>query len=340
MNTYQCIKDVIRKRYKDPAYTWIFKQTKRNMEAMASKKVAEENIKKYGAKLVMEVPSEIRKLLEHYPNMWATFDIATACAMWEYSKGVYKFHPAFFEELIKTDVGNMVVETDRFMTLPEFGVCVEFPKSISITNDQGKCVDIVGGLFSIRVYDGWDDNKEGERSNQLQLVLFDGDGRISMINYMSFPGLSVSDSWKKFGGSEKEIRSLLPIINIVLYIADTAGWKGDRDVKPPKTIPRYYKRRGKKIVITAPKEPVVWQFGEVIGAQLERWVEEEKSRKKGDIPKARGPVRPHYRRAHWRRVRCGKGWKDWKLVWVHQSYVNCTVEEGILLPVCEHRVSS
>lgn len=221
-----------------------------------------------------------------------------AYSSWRVSKGIYRFDPDLYRELLITPFdGNL--PTDVLTRISEYCLYVETPDmflgdevihGFYYRLDFNEDVDCYIAGFLL-------DTDPNPRPISIQLgswTLAEGLERNTkdIIENATGP-LTVDPNL-----THKFVMLVKPFLNLILYICSENAEIGDGKKTPgfPKMVKT---KKGTKMFI--PGGPTVWDVGLRIGAALRRAREVER-RENGDPQRS---VRPHIRRAHWHKYWIG-----------------------------------
>ncbi|MFI5304982.1 MAG: AcrVA2 family anti-CRISPR protein [Nitrospiria bacterium] len=221
-----------------------------------------------------------------------------AYSSWRVSKGIYRFDPDLYRELLITPFdGNL--PSDVLTRILEYCLYVETP-DMFINNTE-----IHGFYYRL------DFNEDVNR--YIASFLLDADPNpwpisIQLGSWTLAEGLerNTKDIIENASGpltvdpnlTRKFVTLVKPFLNLILYICSENAEIGDGEKTPgfPKLVKT---KKGTKMFV--PGGPTVWDVGLRIGAALRRAREVER-RENGDPQRS---VRPHIRRAHWHKYWIG-----------------------------------
>jgi hypothetical protein len=198
-----------------------------------------------------------------------------AVGTWRMSKGVYRFDPDLYEELVGTPVeGDIPCEILR--RLPEWCVYVETP---GLSHDGKELFGFFAHLEK--------DANNGDEELRLLLVeesmLFpqivhlgkwtirEGVERMLEIAERNLPGC-LSEETKRLAADEF-VRVSTPLLSLLLYLCSANAEIGDGTAGPSNPTP--IQLRGGKEKLLPVEAPRVWNVGERIGADIGRGREKE-----------------------------------------------------------------
>lgn len=226
----------------------------------------------------------------------------SALGAWRITKGIYRFDPALYEEIIDMPLEEKL-PVDIFLQLPEWCIYVETP---------GRGENDMSGFFAFLEYD-----IPKERA-ELRLILVSK-------NLETFPvalhlgnwdieeslSRSIREEMKERERLERKFhlppeiptdsesiressKTLAPIMNLILYICSVNADMPERPAHPAKRRPT------KKGRIPAAEKVHTWDVGIRVGASLgARKYSTEETEGNTDSSVSRNSPRPHVRRAHW-----------------------------------------
>jgi hypothetical protein len=256
-----------------------------------------------------------------------------ALAAWRVTKGIYRFDPDVYQEIIATPVTGDIPHEILF-ELPEWCVYIETPGMMAEHEQK------VMGFFAHLEYDVKEERKE------LRLLLdVDGPKGPLLVPYpLHLGSWSLDESInrmeakarenvaKAYGSgvepsesdmvSHADIRAFCePLLSLLLYLCSSNGEIGDSGRRPANPRPVKTKR-GPRTFSAA--QVITWDVGVRMGAAIRR----------GRMTPAREPyegeptgrmVRSHIRRAHWHGYWTGPKKepekRKFKLLWLHPILV-------------------
>jgi len=262
-----------------------------------------------------------------------------AVGTWRMSKGVYRFDPDLYEEIVDTPVeGDIPCEVLR--RLPEWCVFVETPGLVY----DGK---EVFGFFAHLEKDAKNGDEElrlllARESMLIPLVvhlgrwtLREGVERMLAAAERNLPGF-LPEETKRLAAKESA-RLAEPLLSLLLYLCSANAEIGDGTARPHNPEPvRVRDGREKLFPVETPR---VWDVGERIGAAIRRGRTKAAVSEEAAPVEGRGsPKRPHVRRAHWHGYWTGprKGKQSFELRWIPPIPVN--IEDDEDAPTVIHAV--
>lgn len=242
---------------------------------------------------------------------WSKANLIAAVGTWRLGKGIYRFDPDLYTELIDTPItDDMPVE--MFFRLPEYCIYIETP-GITYRNKA------IYGFFTFL-----DDNKNNDKCPRLNIV-YDGGPSAFVLTLnipnggdfktefekMYFNEKRITTAVAKEPGSTKEtildyvssFRELaMKTLPLLLYLCTDEPDYGDR--RPPVyAAPKKIKGGDKWFAAPGINN---WDVGVRIGATIRMHCEQKSTRELAVHGSGRAPVRPHMRRAHWHGYWTGK----------------------------------
>lgn len=224
-----------------------------------------------------------------------------AVGTWRYSQGIYRFDPALFAALIKTDLtGDMPGEV--LLRLPEWCVYIETPGMEFVPGDR------LYGFFAHLEHDAHNGRRELRllldcSSGLLPVPVHVGPwplvGGVHRMLSESVLQAAVSGAPAKIPSTEAEqeaARFLAPLLSLLLYLCSDEPEIGAPGEGRPQR-PRPTRVKGGWRLFPA-KGPRVWPVGEALGRSLREALERDDSGLERDDSERKSP-RFHLRRAHW-----------------------------------------
>jgi len=272
--------------------------------------------------------------------------VVTAAAAWRITKGVYRFDPDLYNELVSQPM-DQSIPADVLKRLPEWCVYIETPNMRFLQNpvlgfwaflDYNEVLNTVELFFLL------------EMPNGEYFPIFAGYGEKtieeSYKNLENMPqDAQTSSVWKDYRDSisaeELEIvrnrfaNGITPFIQLTLYLCAENADMID--------VPRHPTNRVRMSgQVDVKKDVRVWMVGERIGSSLRKYRNKEILRYLNNEPMggSHASPRPHVRRAHWHHFWTGSKNpqnQNRKLVlrWLSPIPVNADDNEG---PVVTHEV--
>lgn len=271
--------------------------------------------------------------LDDQPGAIADVQALAALAAWRVGQGIYRFDPALAAAIKTTPITALPVEV--LYHLPEWCVYIE-------EAHESGC-----GFFA---HLEWDANT-GRPELRLLLDL-PHQPPLAMPLHLDQPTLDlavaavVAESRRQLvrtghthqaatmgtDGTIKDLAaSLVPLLNLVLYLCAEGSDLGDR--RPSRPTPTRTKRGWR---LFPPDRPTIWPVGARIGAALRAaHLAEQVEAPRPITETGRATPVPHVRRAHWHTYRVGPGRQDATLKWLPPIPVN--IDAGEILPTI-HKV--
>ena len=220
-----------------------------------------------------------------------------AVGSWRVTQGIYRFDPALYDAIIKTEItGDLPVEI--LFRLPEWCVYIEAP---GLQYDGGE----VYGFFAHLEHDQNThhaelrlliDTANGHATLPLHLDTSTLDAAIDKMIQTSLKNVGLAQLPDGFSLTTKDIPTLRnevePFISLLLYLCSQNAEIGDGQRLPTFPEPRKTKSG---LRMFAPDKPTMWDVGLRIGAALRRAYHNEQTHQGG----SHSSPRPHIRRAHW-----------------------------------------
>ena len=260
-----------------------------------------------------------------------------ALAAWRVSQGVYCFDPEVYAAVRSTPLSGDL-PCDVLFRLPEWCVYVETP---GITFSGGP----LHGFFAHLEWDPRDGRAELRLLLDLEGVLLPAPlhlGPWSLDEALRRVIQAGIEESRTHGFLKPEVTALpqggppaaseyAPLISLLLYLCALNAEIGDGRRQPERPQPKRTKR-GERLF--PPDRPTVWDVGLRLGAALRQaGVLGTENAPNDVIGRARGPVRPHIRRAHWHTYRVGPGKADARLKWLPPILVNIADPEALPVTV-------
>jgi len=256
-----------------------------------------------------------------------------ALAAWRVSQGVYRFDPEVYAAVRSTPLSGDL-PCDVLFRLPEWCVYVETP---GITFSGGQ----LHGFFAHLEWDPRDGRAELRLLLDLEGALLPAPlhlGPWSLDEALRRVIQAGMEEGRTHGFLKPGVTALpqggppasseyAPLLSLLLYLCAQNAEIGDGRRQPERPKPKRTKH-GERLF--PPDRPTVWDVGLRLGAALRRagasGVEDTSN---GTTGAARGPARPHIRRAHWHTYRVGPGKADALLKWLPPIPVNVTDPDAL-----------
>lgn len=309
---------------------------------------------------------------EYHFQLFKTSQMRSAVVPWfAGGKGIYRFDPSFFEEILQTDIETITAES--VLRLPEWSCYVPFPRKLMV-NDVP-----VHGLFIYADKDlrddipelrltfimGWDHNEDLQNIHlncpyadlSLYVHLQPQNEETSIYSVINLDiededhnkeGLGIINAAKlffHFDNEEQSRQTIRYLIQIGTSIAMVLC-AHNIDVRPLNPEAEFQvKRTGSHANEPndhlSPATPRKWEVGERLGAAIRAW-KTEMSDTSSEDPEPTGKKglqkRPHLRRAHFHSFWIGPRKSEARkkiLHWIPPTFIN---ESGEDMPVVIHPV--
>lgn len=308
---------------------------------------------------------------EYHVQLYKMNQMRSAVVPWYAGgKGIYRFDPSFFEEVLQTDIKTITSES--VLRLPEWSCYVPFPQKLMVHDVP------IYGLFVFADKDlrdnvpelrltfimGWDHNENLKDLHfncpYLELSLYvhvqqNNESNIySAINFVSDDdvhnreALGLREAAKVLFNSEDE-EQIRQTLRYLLQIGTSIAMvlcANNIDIKPLNTeAASQVKRTGTHTNTPddrlSPESPRKWEVGERLGAAIRAWKTETAAQSSED-PLGSGKTgtqkRPHLRRAHFHSFWIGPRKSDKRekiLHWIPPTFINDSGED---MPIIIHPV--
>ena len=325
----------------------------------------------YASETQIEVDKYTGDKAEYRYKLFKTNQLRSAVVPWHAGgKGIYRFDPAFFEEVLNTDIETIAAES--VLRLPEWSCYVPFPRTLMVNDVPAFGVfvyadkDFRDTIPELRLtfIMGWDQNEDlKEHQGEcpfLDLALYihlqsDEESNIySSINLVSGDEeqnraaqglLKAAMLMFHFDDEDQSRQALRHLLQIGASIAMVLC-ANNIDIKPLNAeAASQVKRTGTHTNTPddrlSPESPRKWEVGERLGSAIRAWKTETVAQSSEDplgSVKTSTQKRPHLRRAHFHSFWIGPRKSDKRekiLHWIPPTFINDSGED---MPIIIHPV--